>query len=191
MYQKTQEYISNGREFTCEDLALSLLLDFSYENKLPVTIQNGSGIYSNHSNDFSDSETFINRILSTTAASDLQNNNNTLPVDSRLNASEGDIILFRNENGRAKHTQVIVAVEYYGSNPLYQIRQGNMWLPGSQEVVGSNPADSKAENGYGNGYGQFKIVSSCGKGNSGILIVFSTGERGTRTFSCIALKINN
>ena len=129
VYQKTQEYISNGREFTCEDLALSLLLDFSYENKLPVTIQNGSGIYSNHSNDYSDSETFINRILSTTAASDLQNNNNTLPVDSRLNASEGDIILFRNENGRAKHTQVIVAVEYYGSNPLYQIRQGNMWLP--------------------------------------------------------------
>ena len=44
--KKIEEYRSKNMRFTCEDLGLSVLIDFASENNLPVTITNGSGKYS-------------------------------------------------------------------------------------------------------------------------------------------------
>jgi hypothetical protein len=145
-------YVQDGSKYTCEDFALSVLIDFSSENELPLVIYNGTGTYTASSDDYSDIATFKNDVLKTTGARDLQNDNNTSEVSVDKNpggvvfteAKAGDVILFRDRGVNANHTQLITGVFSDGSS--MNIAQGNSdwWLriPGSSRMGGSNPQSS-------------------------------------------------
>ncbi len=108
------QYKRDKVKFTCEDFALSLLIDFTSTNGLPVTITNASGTYDARSDNYTDIATFKNDVLTTTGARDLQNNNNTVPSDiSRVRG--GDIIVNRNNNDVGTHIQVVTAGFYIGN----------------------------------------------------------------------------
>lgn len=138
------QYKKDGKEFTCEDLALSVMMDFAEQNGLPVTIVNESGTYDARSDDYTDAATFKNDVLTTTAAPDLQNSKNTSTISSN-DAKSGDIILSRTEEGRAHHTQVISSPE--NSIGVMGLKQGNSGalnaIPGASRIFGAgNPASA-------------------------------------------------
>jgi len=140
---QTQQYIKDGKEFTCEDLDLSLLVDYASQNGLPVTIVNGSGTFDARYDNYTDVATFKNDVLTTTGARDLQNTNNTTGITMN-NAKSGDIILNVNNEGNAHHTQVL-----YSFNPKYGIAsivQGNSGamniIPGASSILGAGNPNS-------------------------------------------------
>ena len=127
---KAEEYSKNDVELTCEDFALSTLIDFASENGLPLQIANYSGengslkVFDAASDDYTDAGTFKNDILKTTAARDLQNNRNTTPIGLGALGS-GDIILNRNSENVATHVQLAVSRNDFAIG----IMQGNSgWL---------------------------------------------------------------
>jgi RHS repeat-associated protein len=138
---KVADYIKDDKKFSCEDLSLSLIIDFAKENNLPFNITNGSGTYdvSNYQGNFDD---FKNDILTTTGASDVQNNT----VDVKTGeAKAGDIVLLDQDgNNKSDHVQVITKT-YQPENTDTQfnyIQQGNQrtLFEGSSITIGSgNP----------------------------------------------------
>jgi RHS repeat-associated protein len=128
---QTQKYIDAGQQFTCEDFALSLLIDYASTNGLPVTIQNGSGTYDARSDNYTDMATFKNDVLMTTGARDLQNPNNTIETKI-MGSKSGDIIINRNDNNIGHHIQVITAPEIDG---VVGISQGNSGILNGVRVV--------------------------------------------------------
>lgn len=122
---RIKKYEKNNERFTCEDLVLSLLIDFAYENNLPVTIKNESGTYSSYDSEFKNVKDFKNKVLSTTGASDLVKN--TIEIDV-ANLSEGDLICMDNgiPNGlmdnRYSHIQII----FVNHEEEFEIAQGNI-----------------------------------------------------------------
>lgn len=118
--QKISDYIDNGNQYTCEDFALSTLLDFASENNLPVSIKNGSDTYSSNSDDYDNESDFKNAVLTTTGARDLQRSENTVAADSK-NLQSGDILILRNSNGIGHHVQVVAS----SSKNSINVAQGN------------------------------------------------------------------
>ena len=122
---KITEYIEKGQKFTCEDLSLSLLIDFACENNLPVTIKNESGTFSSYSDNFSNINDFKNTVLSTTGASDLEMN--TIGIDL-ADIQPGDLICMDTgipnaaKDNKYSHIQVVaVCIDNF-----IGIRQGNI-----------------------------------------------------------------
>ena len=121
---KIFEYEKNKKRFTCEDLALSILIDFASENSLPLNIKNNSGTYNSSDNKYSDPEKYKKDVLSSTAANDLMQN--TVAVDKN-NISSGDLILMDTgtpngtKDNEMSHTQVVTKNE----NGVLTIKQGN------------------------------------------------------------------
>ncbi|MEM7107051.1 MAG: DUF6443 domain-containing protein [Bacteroidota bacterium] len=132
--EKGNELNEQGVSCTCEDFALTTLIDFASENNLPVTLENGEGIFDASSESYSSVDEFKNDILSTTGAPDLQNPYNTEKVTEGegavLNAQAGDILLNRNDSDVATHVQVVTS----NDGDFVNIRQGNSTPFGS-----SNP----------------------------------------------------
>ncbi len=130
---KLDEYAASGTRFTCEDLALSLIIDYASENELPLEITNGTGTYSALSDDFDNVQDFKEAILNTTAASDLANDENTVEINS---PRSGDILLFDLSGaGRINHTQVVQTNNRF----KVEIRQGNFREFGGRLTHSSNP----------------------------------------------------
>lgn len=123
--EKISEYQKDNKKFTCEDLSLSLLIDFAAENNLPLTIINGSGTYSSDSDDFSSLEQFKEKVLSTTAAADLESN--TVGIDLS-EMRPGDLICMDtgtpdgSKDNKYSHIQVI----NIRIGNILGIRQGNI-----------------------------------------------------------------
>ncbi|OJX92485.1 MAG: hypothetical protein BGP01_07690 [Paludibacter sp. 47-17] len=145
---QTAQYEQDGSRFTCEDFALSLLIDFASTNGLPVAITNDSGTYDARSDNYTDIATFKNDVLATTGARDLQNNNNTVSSDiSRVRGA--DIIVNRNNNDVGTHIQVVTAGFYIGNTDFVNgisIAQGNSGIlngvPGSSSILGAGDPNS-------------------------------------------------
>jgi RHS repeat-associated protein len=76
---KTLQYETSDAEFWCDDYVLSLIIDFSAENSLPLSIENATGRYNpkTYNGSFSD---FKNQVLSTTGARDLSRFNNSIRI---------------------------------------------------------------------------------------------------------------
>jgi RHS repeat-associated protein len=148
VYNQTNQYVNDGSQFTCEDFALSLLIDFASTNGLPVTINNGSGTYDARSDNYTDVATFKNDVLTTTGARDLQNNNNTVSSDIS-GARGGDIIVNRNSNNVGTHIQVVTAGFYIDNTDFVNgvsVAQGNSGLlngvPGSSTIFDAGNPNS-------------------------------------------------
>lgn len=121
-------------DYTCEDFALSLLIDYSSRKSLPVKIHTGYGIYDAASDQYSTVSEFKHDVLVHTGARDLQNTQNTLAKPLR-EVEPGDILL-KTKAGVATHTQVVVSVE----DSVIQINQGNFnWISVFPKVGSPNP----------------------------------------------------
>ena len=122
---KIEEYSESGEKFTCEDLALSLLIDFASEHNLPVTIINESGTFSSDGKEFSSVDQFKNKVLSSTAASDIELN--TIMIDL-TEATSGDLICMDTgvPNGTKddKYSHIQVITGKLGN--FFSISQGNI-----------------------------------------------------------------
>ena len=118
-----KNYEEQDKRFTCEDLAISSIIDFASENKLPVTFINESGTYDASSKNYDNVDDYKHDVLKTTAAVDLLNNTTEVKKSELL---AGDIILHKNEKGRIHHTQVVT----FSNNNITLIKQGNFdWGP--------------------------------------------------------------
>src|SRR5690606_36624589 len=108
--------------------------------------ENGEGVFDSNSKSYDNVGDFRNDVLTTTGASDLQNNNNTTQIaegdNSIQNATSGDILLKRNENNVATHVQVVSSSDSNSVN----INQGNSGIlngvPGSSRVLGAGNPNS-------------------------------------------------
>ena len=143
---KTADYTSGGKHFTCEDFTLTLALDFARENQLPFQFTNEQGTFDATSDKYTDFESFKNDILKSSGAPDFQNDLNTTPVPlSQVDA--GTLILNRNSNNTATHMQMVWLVDSKFGNQegikTINIVQGNSgWLnniPGGGRIGGANP----------------------------------------------------
>ena len=101
-----------------------MLIDYASANNLPVTISNGSGVYSSNDKNFSSINQFKNKVLSTTAAADLEINSIALNSED---VRAGDLICmdtgspYGTKDNAYSHIQVVVGK--VGSH--LGIRQGN------------------------------------------------------------------
>ncbi|OGU58587.1 MAG: hypothetical protein A2X64_05020 [Ignavibacteria bacterium GWF2_33_9] len=130
--KQAEMYKNAGKEFTCEDLALQILIDFASQNNLPLSITNGSGTF--RPQDFNSIEAFTNTVLGTTGADDLQRYGNTITIASD-NISSGDLLLERKDGVHGNH---VMMAEFSTNSSLYTI-QGNSNLlngiPGSNKFL--------------------------------------------------------
>jgi hypothetical protein len=115
-------------------------MEFAMDNELPFKITNEQGTFSASSDKYKDYESFKNDVLTYTGAKDLQNNLNTIPINSSA-ANAGDIILNRNSQNIATHAQQIT---YKNSLGIIGIHQGNSGLinivPGASRIFAAgNP----------------------------------------------------
>jgi RHS repeat-associated protein len=129
--EQIERYETSGQRFTCEDLALSLFIDFASQNGLPVKITNNSGesraekTYSSKGSSFNSVEDFRTAVLATTGADDLMKSANTVRSSHYLT---GDLLLLDRGSssvpldGIINHTQVITGV----SEGSLSIAQGNL-----------------------------------------------------------------
>ncbi|GAB1431294.1 hypothetical protein MASR2M18_21290 [Ignavibacteria bacterium] len=125
---QAEMYKKSGKEFTCEDLALQIVIDFSSQNNLPLKIRNGKGVFNAASDNFNSALDFSNAVLLTTGARDLQNADNSISINIS-SSNIGDFLLLRNENGVAHHTQLITSITEFGVGREINIHQGNSgWL---------------------------------------------------------------
>ncbi|HLG39062.1 MAG TPA: RHS repeat-associated core domain-containing protein [Chitinophagaceae bacterium] len=106
---------------TCEDLALTVLINFASANGLPVGISNGTGYYYNEDEQFTDVQSFKDKVWSTTGADDVYSDLNTTATTLEK-AERGTLILHANESNVAHHTQVITS----NTENAIIIYQGNL-----------------------------------------------------------------
>lgn len=138
---KANEMRESGTSCTCEDFALSTLIDYASQNNLPVSITNDSGTFSAASDSFNSTSEFKDAVLTTTGARDLQNPMNTVGA-SLSNPQPGDLFLLRNNQNTAFHVQQVIHVD----KQKIQIAQGNSGflnsIPGSSRVLGAGNPNS-------------------------------------------------
>ncbi|MBK9284056.1 MAG: RHS repeat protein [Sphingobacteriaceae bacterium] len=120
---KTKEYSNLGKQFTCEDLALSIVIDFASENNLPFQFTNETGTFNPTDAIYTSVAEYKNAVLRTSGANDLANNKNTTEV-SIDKAKQGDMILLKTHDDSIKynHTQVITKI----TDTQTEISQGNL-----------------------------------------------------------------
>ncbi len=119
---KTEEYAKIGKHFTCEDLAITLAVDFASENNLPFQFTNGVGTFDPTADVYTSVDQYKTAVLKTSGANDLANNRNTSET-SIDNAKGGDMILLRSDDSKNyNHTQVITK----NTASQVDIAQGNL-----------------------------------------------------------------
>jgi RHS repeat-associated protein len=123
---------NSSNAYTCEDFALTILIDFASRNGLPINIQNGTDTYKSTDSRFSSVDDFKDAVLKTTGANDLSYPSNTTLIGningkttlSNLNLKTGDLFLHRaklTSDELYKHTQVVTEL----SANRIAIHQGN------------------------------------------------------------------
>jgi RHS repeat-associated protein len=124
---RIKQAYDNKEKHTCEDIALSTIIDFASQNGLPFVIENESRILSASSTEYDNIEDFKCAVLATTAASDLPNYGNTIPTDKQF-VQPGDLLLHNNSESdpnRTTHTQVVASNSNTSRSILiYQGNQG-------------------------------------------------------------------
>ncbi|ULQ59742.1 RHS domain-containing protein [Brucepastera parasyntrophica] len=136
---KIAKYQESGEKFTCEDLALGVLIDYASEKGLPVSIENGKGVHYSGDKKWKNIDKFKKEVLSTTAAKDiLQNTEGINGPELR----KGDIVFMgrssANVNTSTSHIQVIITDD----KTILTVKQGNLERTG-------RGAGKYGTNGYG------------------------------------------
>ena len=104
--------------YACEDFAVTLVMTFAKENKLPFKWVTGSQKFD--ADIWGGMASFTSSVRARTGAKDVQNNTNTTKI-SLQSAQKGDMILLNGKEKYAHHVQIIYNV---GENKI-DIKQGN------------------------------------------------------------------
>jgi hypothetical protein len=129
--------------FTCEDLAVQLIIDFAVAEQLPLRIRNGSRTTGYVPSDFDSLAEYRNAVLKSTGARDILREANTEAVgsgtpgrDSDLAfAKAGDMIVMN--DGSYRHVQVVT----HATADAVAIAQGNFRDPVNDACSGGNGND--------------------------------------------------
>ncbi len=111
---------------TCEDFAIRVLVEFAFQNNLPVKITCGVGTFRNMEVlDPSDDTPanvygFMQKAMRFCAAEDMLNDINTKSVKNEA-VQQGDLLVQMNDKGGARHVQV--AIQNTGN--IIRVIQGN------------------------------------------------------------------
>ncbi len=111
---------------TCEDFAIRVLVEFAFQNNLPVKITSGAGTFRNMEALDPADETqanvygFMQKAMGSCAAQDMLNDSNTKAVKNEV-VRPGDLLVEMNDKNRARHVQV--AINNTGSD--IRVIQGN------------------------------------------------------------------
>ncbi len=133
-----QKYTARKDKCTCDDLGLSVIMDFSKDNQLPFQWETESKSFDAASSEYSDYDTFSHDVKATSGAPDFQNKENTVSVNA-IDANRGSILLnTRESNGRAHHVQMVMGRSSDGKSLL--IKQGNFNNLG--RIIGSGDPHS-------------------------------------------------
>jgi hypothetical protein len=113
-YHKEIETIANliskdGKDYTCEDFALTVAVTFARNNNLPFRFITNAKVFDASAKDYSDFSSFLYDLKLMTGAPDFQNGLNTYPISLDY-IRPGDIILNRTDENRAKHVQVVTNI---------------------------------------------------------------------------------
>ena len=136
-----QKYEAGNDKCTCDDLGLSVIMDFAKDNQLPFQWETESRNFDAASNEYSDFSTFSHGVKATSGAPDFQNGDNTVSLNPK-NANTGSILLnVKESTGRAHHVQMIMGRSNDGNTLL--IKQGNFtsFLP-AQRIWGTGDPSS-------------------------------------------------
>ncbi|WP_192579183.1 RHS repeat domain-containing protein [Dyadobacter aurulentus] len=136
-----QKYEARKDKCTCDDLGLSVAMDFAKDNQLPFQWETESKSFDAASAEYSDFSTFSHDVKATSGAPDFQNGKNTVSVNPK-DANTGSMLLnVKQSTGRAHHVQMIMGRSNDGNSLL--IKQGNFTdiLP-AQRVWGSGDPSS-------------------------------------------------
>jgi len=129
-----------GIEFTCEDLALELLITYAKDNELPFKWETGSQSFDASSEEYDDFKTFKSDIQEKTGARDFARNTNTTKIEYER-IRPGDVVVLTAEGKEnPNHIQVISGLfKDEGVLKGYNAVQGNFnWLG----RLGSNNPES-------------------------------------------------
>lgn len=118
---KAKELKESGHDYTCEDFALAILIDFAAANNLPVVIQTKTGTYSASSKKFSDAADFKQAVLHATSAADVNDCGNAVEIQQDQLATGDLILISAYEDGPPTHTQVVAKI----TDEQLTIYQGN------------------------------------------------------------------
>ena len=117
---------STGDAYSCEDFALSCIMNFARKKELPFKWETGSETFDASESGYKDAEKFTEAVMKATGAKDFQRSVNTSIV-GKENAQIGDLVVMSQieDKGVASHIQVIVKTE--GTpNVSLDIKQGNL-----------------------------------------------------------------
>ena len=118
--KRADEIQKSGKNCTCEDFPITILIDYASQNQLPVSIKTEEKTFSASSNEFDSKEDFKKSVLMSAGAKDLQSNENTMDI-SKKDIKSGDMFLWTHSGGIAFHTQLITEV----TQKSIHIKQGN------------------------------------------------------------------
>ncbi len=150
---KIEELKKDGLKFTCDDLALFLIMEFSWENNLPFKWSTEAEEFDASNGNYSTPYDFILEVQSKSGAADFANDNNT--SFTHLNSSDrpGVInVLTSKGKTRPNHIQVITSLafselpsmlnNFNGKLLSFNASQGN--FNGLGRLFGSdNPSSSR------------------------------------------------
>ena len=139
---QAEKYKAEGRKFTCEDLALQVLIDFASQNNLPVILATESGVFNASDGKWNgDIEGFTCALQAAFGSNDLLSSSNTV-FTSMNNVSAGDLLIQVNELGIGHHTQIVESK----TNNSINVIQGNTRI--LFNGFSSNPSSILGYTGY-------------------------------------------
>ncbi|MCE6988586.1 DUF6443 domain-containing protein [Dyadobacter sp. CY323] len=170
-----QKYEARKDKCTCDDLGLSVAMDFAKDNQLPFQWETESKSFDAASDEYSDYSTFSHDVKATSGAPDFQNSENTVSLNPK-DANTGSILLnVKQSTGRAHHVQMIMGRSNDGNSLL--IKQGNFNSLG--RVLGSDDPSSMRYLGVGIQTGTYNQKKDIWRNitNGTTRNNFSSGER--------------
>ena len=147
---RAKQAYENGERYTCEDFALSTIIDFSSQNGLPLVIENGEYSLSASSPSYDNVKDFKDAAFATTGANDLARPENAVQLSGTNSTKSGDLLLHKveAENGSKKvygHVQVVAS----NTERAIVIYQGNQRSGSSDpNAFFSRYAGMKVQQGY-------------------------------------------
>ncbi|WPQ63658.1 hypothetical protein SIO70_02125 [Chitinophaga sancti] len=147
-----QKYESEEKKFTCDDLALYSILEFSKDNGLPFKWITGAKKFDAAKDEAYNFDIYANDVLRTSGAPDFQTKGNTLSINKEDMEAGGISLLSHREGkkaGIAHHVQLTISVYLPFNNEgillknaSWEIKQGNFrkeWWIGRGLTGSSNP----------------------------------------------------
>lgn len=127
MQSKAQFLQKSGNPFTCDDLALEIIMNFCRDNGLPFQWTTGAEVFTVYSkNKYPTFSDFLLAVKRKSGAPDFANVNNTNIISESL-LEIGSLVVLTSNDGRTNpnHVQILSNILKFELQMQYDIYQGN------------------------------------------------------------------